>query len=611
MFKRHIIAFSVLGIILLSSYVGYVLVNKQDILQMVQEQIEKTSRQKVKIGDIHLSIFPSLQVEVDDLVLYKEEQPFLDIDKILLSLNLDTLMQKKLVVDTIEIDSPLLTIPVAMAKPAPRKEDNASTQAPDLTALKFLEKITVRHGAIAYGKRYRIEKINADITVSPTHIRLEKLTADYGNGQFLTALNGDIYPQKERLELTVAAKSDDVAALARGFDINLTDTNETFRTLAIAASIEADRKKLVLKKAKITFDDIHLDAEGIVKDYNLSKMAFRTTIDAIDLNRYLPKKETTATRGKENNTTLAETNSTTEETNSSLIQTIDRLTDFSERFRIANSVKIGKITYEKYELEDIFFKSRIADGIIDIDPVTLRMYGGRFDGRLHADLRGGYPLIKGQYKIRNADIVEVFRQKGVPPMLEGNVDLVGRVKTFGLTDEALLKNINIDIAVYGERLLFKKYDLDAILAGLDKMLNFDLVDFAGIVAGPLGMTLVNSYDALAVDEALKRGGQTRIVKMLAAWKIRDGIATARDVAIKTPKNRIALKGEIDLKNKQVKWLTIAILDKKGCAEFLQKLHGTAAGSIDLDNKTGIIAAPFSKLFENRESCTVFYDGKIK
>ena len=195
-------------------------------------------------------------------------------------------------------------------------------------------------------------------------------------------------------------------------------------------------------------------------------------------------------------------------------------------------------------------------------------------------------------------------------MVQGSVGLVGKLKTFGLTDAQLIENLAIDIALYGENLTFKKYDLDAILDGLDKATSFDLVDFAGIVAGPLGMVLVNGYDAMDIKNAVDRGGQTHIVKLLAAWKIRDFVATARDVALKTERHRIAVKGSIDLKNKAVETLTLAVLDDKGCPTFEQTLRGTHQG-IEFDNELGIVASPFQKLFENRADCRVFYRGKIR
>ncbi len=603
MFRRHIIAFSVLGVLLVGAYAGYVFLNKQAILGMIQEQIEKTTRQKVHLGNLRLSLFPSLRAEVDDLVFYRDNVPFVQVKTLKLDLDFDTLKQKRLVIDTIEIDGPSLSLPDKGMQDKPLQEErNAGSGPPDLSPLRFLKTIKVRNGSIAYGPHYRIDNIRVDAVVSPERIRIENASASLADGELIAAISGEFLPKEDHLSLRIASKSDHVAALMKYAGIEPDNCGDACRTLSLAVAVEAFRDKLVLKKAKIAFDDIHVDAEGVVKDYNLSRMAFRTNVDTVDLNRYLHESDVSG------ESTPAETN-TTAETNASL-QLIDRLTAFAERVKIINSVKIGKLLYRKYTLEDIFFESKIAGGIIDIDPVSLRMYGGRFDGRLHADMRGGYPLIKGEYNIRNADIVEVFRQKEVPPLLEGRVSLVGRMKTFGLTDEALMKNLNIDIALYGENLLFKKYDLDAILDGLDKVTSFDLVDFAGIVAGPLGMTLVNSYDALAVDETIRRGGQTRIVKMIAAWKIRDGIASARDVAFKTPKNRIAVKGEIDLGKRRLKWMTVAVLNRRGCATFEQKLQGTSDGEVDLDNKIGIVAAPFSKLFENRYDCPVFYNGKI-
>jgi|GEM_PF-6129399 len=606
MFKRHIVAFSVSGIILVVLYVAYALISREDILRMVQNQMEAAVGQKVEIGDFHLGVLPSLQVEVDDLALYRDGRRLLAVDKILLDLDLDTLMNKQLVIDSIEIDAPAVTLPESESN---ETEASKSVSAPpDFSALRYLQKITVRDGSVAYGRRYRLERINGEFDVSADRIRIVKLTAAFGGGHLISAVSGDLYPARMNAQIKIASKSDDPDALLQSLGVTLEHREDAFRSLALAAAVKADKDKLVLQKAKITLDDIEIEAEGMVKEYNLSKMAFRTTVGTVDLNRYLPP-ERNATDANASSDTGADTNASAND--AALDRLITRLTRFAEGVHIVNSVKIEKVLFEKYRLGDIFFESKIADGLITIDPLTLKMYGGRLDGRLTADLRGGYPLIKGQYKISDADVEEVFRQKGIPPLLRGNVGLIGRLKTYGLTKKALLDNLNIDIALYGEQLLFDKYDIDAALDSLDRFTSFDLVDFAGIVAGPLGMILVNSYDAVEIGKTLERGGQTRIVKLLAAWKIRDFIAYTRDVAIKTPRNRIAVKGEIDLAHRRVRRLTVAVLDRKGCAKFLQTLYGTGTGGIDIENKLDIVTTPFKKLFENRENCEVFYRGKIK
>ncbi len=604
MFKRHIVAFSLLGTLLVLGYAGYVLLNKQAIFDMVQEQIRKTSGQDVRFGDLHLKIFPKLQVEIDDLGLYLTQKPLLQVKKVRLELDTDTLLNKALVIDAVTIDTPVLdlnSLPAASGTEVPQ-EHNETNTTPDYSGLRFLKTITLKNGSIRYG-RYALHHLAADVTVSPSTVKIARLSGALGDNDLLSVVTGTIDLPKKRLELNIASKSENLAKLVEHLGIDVPEHQAgTFERLALAASLKADPGSLVLKHAKLTFDDTHIDAAGVMKDYNLSRLAFRTTIDGIDLNRYLPKHDANAS-------VPAETNASAD-ANASLDQLITRLTRFAEGVTIANSVKIGKIDYKNYRLRDIFFESRISDGYIVIDPITLKLYGGRLDGRLTADLRGGYPLIKGQYKISDADVEELFRQKGVPPMVQGSVGLVGKLKTFGLTDAQLIENLAIDIALYGENLIFKKYDLDTILDGLDKVTSFDLVDFAGIVAGPLGMVLVNGYDAMDIKNAVDRGGQTHIVKLLAAWKIRDFVATARDVALKTERHRIAVKGSIDLKNKAVETLTLAVLDDKGCPTFEQTLRGTHQG-IEFDNELGIVASPFQKLFENRADCRVFYRGKIR
>jgi AsmA protein len=56
--------------------------------------------------------------------------------------------------------------------------------------------------------------------------------------------------------------------------------------------------------------------------------------------------------------------------------------------------------------------------------------------------------------------------------------------------------------------------------------------------------------------------------------VRDGVADATDVAFTTGKNRIALKGKLDLVNRRFMDVTVAALDGKGCARVRQNISGS-------------------------------------
>jgi len=596
MFKKHIVAIVVSSIILLLLYVTYAFISKDDIILMIQDQIEENFHQKVEFSNVSLSVLPSLKAEIDDLVLYQDTQKMVEVEKVIFNLNIETLLEKKLVIESIEVISPTIII-IPTTTP---KASTDSNQSFDPQQLRVLKKLTVHNGTILYNDQYRLKQINTELHITPQMIKIVKFKAMLGQNHLNAVVNGEIDILQEALTLNIAMKTPSLRSLLQQFDANLSDGNNSLENFRFSGAVKADRKKLLLKNVKIDLDDTHIDFEAVIKDYNLSTMAFRTTIDAIDLNRYLP--------ADINDTNRSQMQVQEQEKAKNELEPLIKIV---KKLRISNSVKIGSLKIKNYELSDIFLKGKIADGKVKIDPATFKIYDGKFEGSIAVDVTGSVPEFNIKYKIKEADIEQIFKQREVPALLSGRVNLLSRITTRGNDIESLLENAEADVALFGEDLLFKKYDIDRALEGFDKVTSFDMVDLAGVVAGPLGIVLVNTYDAYEMKSDLEKGGQTKIVKLMASWKIRNLVASARDVAIKTPKNRIAIKGDIDLKQARIKRLYIGILNRQGCAKYLQKIRTLDDGSIEVDDKMNVITTPFKKLFDTGERCHVFYNGRIK
>jgi AsmA protein len=71
----------------------------------------------------------------------------------------------------------------------------------------------------------------------------------------------------------------------------------------------------------------------------------------------------------------------------------------------------------------------------------------------------------------------------------------------------------------------------------------------------------------------RSGGSTEIRTLVSDWKVERGIAHAKDVAMATPQNRVALSGGLDLVTQQFDDVTVALIDAKGCSKVQQKIRG--------------------------------------
>jgi AsmA protein len=78
-----------------------------------------------------------------------------------------------------------------------------------------------------------------------------------------------------------------------------------------------------------------------------------------------------------------------------------------------------------------------------------------------------------------------------------------------------------------------------------------------------------------------------------------------------------MKGKLDLINERFVDVTIAVLDKRGCAIYIEKLHGTfLQPQIDKEKIFESIARSVLNPLEDawkfiqNEKCTAFYSGSV-
>jgi AsmA protein len=139
---------------------------------------------------------------------------------------------------------------------------------------------------------------------------------------------------------------------------------------------------------------------------------------------------------------------------------------------------------------------------------------------------------------------------------------------------------------------------------------------AFLLAGPFGPVLTKSYNFASLYEE-SQGGKGSIRKLVSVWKVKKGIAEALDVALASKKQRIAMKGGLNFINERFVDVTIAALDKRGCAVYSEKVSGSFhKPQIEKKSIFTSIAGSVSNPLEDAwkfiqgKKCTVFYSGSV-
>lgn len=275
-----------------------------------------------------------------------------------------------------------------------------------------------------------------------------------------------------------------------------------------------------------------------------------------------------------------------------------------------------EIRKDSVTLSDVAFTADMKDGVIDLDPVTTRVFGTQGSGTLHADFSAAVPLYRMDYTLSQFPIEALFKTMSQRQVASGRMDFSANLSTQGSTVKELRQGIQGQISLRGSNLTLSGSDLDRAFERFESSQSFNLVDVgAFFFAGPLGLVVTKGYDFARVAQT--QGGSSEIRALVSDWKVERGQAQAQDVAMATRENRIALKGRLDLVNDRFDDVTMALVDAKGCVKVQQKIRGTFQDPVvEKPALVAALAGPALRLLRKGTdlltggSCDVFYAGSV-
>lgn len=247
--------------------------------------------------------------------------------------------------------------------------------------------------------------------------------------------------------------------------------------------------------------------------------------------------------------------------------------DLMKNLSFTAELACGKIRTTDYTVSDFKFSVDGKNGIFDIKPVTMRVFGGQGSGSIRADFSGAVPLYRVRYSLPQFRIEQFYKTLSPDKFVEGPVDFSANLSMQGKTANELTQTANGEASLRGENLTLHGSDLDLEFSRYESSQNFNLVDVgAFIFAGPLGLAVTKGYNFASILKG--SGGSSAIRTFASDWKVERGVAQAQDVAMATNKHRIALLGGLDFVNGRFDDVTVALIDAKGCATVRQKISGT-------------------------------------
>lgn len=287
-----------------------------------------------------------------------------------------------------------------------------------------------------------------------------------------------------------------------------------------------------------------------------------------------------------------------------------------KRLSVTGEFSCKEIHSNTKSASDLKFSVAATDGVFDFKSVTMQAYGGRGTGTAHTDRSGEVPTLDLQYKLTQFHVDQYFKPKKSGRSVSGLMDFTTTLAMRGRTREELRGSANGEMTLTGNGLTLHGMDLDAELPKLASSQDFNLVDLSAFLfAGPVGLVATKGFEFTQLSQAPT--GTTPIRTVLSTWKVDKGVAYAKDVALTTPENRLALKGGLNFVADEYQDVVIALVDEQGCEKVRQKISGPFSKPVADKSSILIPVGPFLKLIDKartlvnkKTKCEPFYTGSL-
>ncbi|HEX7038344.1 MAG TPA: AsmA family protein [Pseudomonadales bacterium] len=251
-------------------------------------------------------------------------------------------------------------------------------------------------------------------------------------------------------------------------------------------------------------DDTRLTGRVGIDGFDRPSTRFELTIDRIDLDAYLPP---------DTEEEAAEAEATTE-IPVELIRDLD----------LAGQLRIGSLGMMDLTLTELAADVRAADGVLRLEPISARLYGGRYDGRLTVDATGPRAKLDLEQRLSAVQVGELAQSFFASDALSGSLTLELKGSGTGNAPEELLD-------------------------GLAGALSFELAD--GVYRGVNLVHELRRARASLRNEpapAEPAAKETPIRTLTASGRLVDGVLQTHALTADAGGLMLAGRGGLDLKN---------------------------------------------------------------
>lgn len=299
-----------------------------------------------------------------------------------------------------------------------------------------------------------------------------------------------------------------------GMEVPETADADALTAVAAQAKLAYGSDGLRVQALRVQLDDTTLTGEASIRAFAPVAGSFQLAVDRIDLDRYLPppaEGEAPATPA------------------SAGAAAAELPLDMLRELQLNGVISVGELVVRGMQVSDVRAELKAANGILTLEPVSAKLYGGDYRGRTRIDVTGPQPVVSVNERLSGV-------QAG--PLL---ADLAEKAYVSG--------KANVDFAA-----TMRGASVDEWLRTADGQGRFEFLD--GAVQGVNIAAQLRRARAQLRNEPLPPDEmqETDFTALTGTITLSNGTAVNRDLKMLSPLFRVTGEGRVNLVEQTVQYL---------------------------------------------------------
>jgi AsmA protein len=225
-------------------------------------------------------------------------------------------------------------------------------------------------------------------------------------------------------------------AEALAIKLPLTADESVLNKAQLALKFSASPKNFDAQRLVVKLDDSTLKGSTAVHNFQQPAIRYDLALDAINMDRYLPPPSKTATSSTPPTTPPASPGAGVAASASSLpIEALRAL-------NASGILKIGELIVSGTHSQDIRITLNAKDGLVNLNPLSAKLYQGTYMGDMRLDVRSQIPQLAIDEKIAGIKAGPLLKDLTGDDKILGTANINAKLTANGATPEAIKRSLN-------------------------------------------------------------------------------------------------------------------------------------------------------------------------